>query len=189
MPPLNKPMGQEGQETASAIEAALLTKVLRLFFSKFDFHPGGVLDLRYYTKEEIAALLENYALLSSAAFTGNVSIGGDLTVTGSIGGSWAALPLNTAASWADYGSYWGVAQYKKAGDIVRLRGLVKRTAGADAVIGTLPSGARPSAHEIFPVTTSSGLGEITIAPSTGEMTLRSGSVTYVSLAAISFSTA
>lgn len=162
MPPLNiKPMGQEGQETASAIEAALLTKVQRAFFSKFDFHPGGVLDLRYYTKSQVDALLSV---------------------------SWTPLPLNTAGNWADYGGSYATAAYRKIGDTIELRGLVKRTAGVDTVIGTLPSGARPLAQEIYVVATFTGPGEITIIPSTGAVTLRSGGTGYTSLTPIIFST-
>lgn len=67
----------------------------------------------------------------------------DPTITGSTG-AWTALTLNTAGNWANYGG--GVvqdAEYKKVGDLVFLRGLVKRTSGSDTTIATLPSGYRP----------------------------------------------
>lgn len=65
-------------------------------------------------------------------------------ITGSTG-AWIALPLNTAGAWADFGSGQQAAEYKKVGDIVFVRGFVKRTSGGDATIATLPAGYRPLA--------------------------------------------
>lgn len=112
--------------------------------------------------------------------------GNDITDIGQIGSTWSNLSFGSG--WTNYGSYWGTGQYKRAGDIVMLRGMVYRSSGSGTVIGTLPVGSRPGTHEVYVVATNSGYGEVTISPSTGEITHRSGGTTYVSLADIQFST-
>lgn len=112
--------------------------------------------------------------------------GNDIIDIGQIGSTWSNLSFGSG--WTNYGSYWGTGQYKRAGDIVMLRGMVYRSSGSGTVIGTLPVGSRPGTHEVYVVATNSGYGEVTISPSTGEITHRSGGTTYVSLADIQFST-
>lgn len=122
-----------------------------------------------------------------AEFAGDVSIAGDLNIDGSVGETWTITGWSWGTGWANYGSYWSTFEYKTIGDIVLLRGLVKRTTGSATVIGTLPLGYRPATHEIHVVATNTGYGEITISPSTGEITLRVGGTGYVSLVDVSFS--
>lgn len=67
---------------------------------------------------------------------------------------WTALPL--ASGWVDFGGGNQPAQYRKVGDDVQLRGLVKRTstsvaAGVASDIGNLPAGFRAPTHLIHTV--------------------------------------
>lgn len=160
MPPFNKPVREERQEQASAIEAALLAKVQRMFFSKRDFHPGGVLDLRYYTKSQVDALLSV---------------------------SWAALPLNTGGNWANYGGSYATAAYRKIGDTVELRGMVARSSGSATLMGTLPAGSRPAAYERWVCNTGGGGFMEVEARTNGEVHALSTYSTFVSLSGIRFS--
>lgn len=56
---------------------------------------------------------------------------------------WTALPLN--GTWANFGSGWQTAQYRKIGDEVQVRGLVVNATAGTGInsIATLPSGFRP----------------------------------------------
>lgn len=71
------------------------------------------------------------------------------------GKSKIAFPF--AAGWADLAGF-EAATYSKHGRVVRLQGIVTKTAGVPAggnVIGTLPVGFRPTATVIFVVWTGS----------------------------------
>lgn len=59
---------------------------------------------------------------------------------------WLNLPLEAGIS---VGSIVKKAQYRKIGKIVYLRGDVQGVTGAGTLIGTLPSGYRPSTHHYF----------------------------------------
>lgn len=66
--------------------------------------------------------------------------------TGESGTGWTAVTFQN--SWANYGGAFQTAQYRRVGDIVELRGLVRNgTAGTS--IFTLPAGFRPPATQIF----------------------------------------
>lgn len=55
--------------------------------------------------------------------------------------AWTALP--GASGWTNYGVGYSTGGYRKIGDIVYLRGLVKKATTPVGAIGTLPSGFRP----------------------------------------------
>jgi hypothetical protein len=82
---------------------------------------------------------------NAAVFTGNVTLNGNLSVSGTITGptAWTSLPLSAGYETISTGS----AQYRKIGDLVYLRGYVLRTGGGNiplgAVIATLPVAYRP----------------------------------------------
>lgn len=126
---------------------------------------------------------------------GNVGIGQTspsfkLDVNGSfqstsIGSTWTSLSLGSG--WANYGSGYQDAQYKKVGDLVFLRGHVKRTSGSSSTIATLPSGHRPASYTQVVVSSSGTYGQIDIA-NTGDMYLITGNVSLVSLNGIIIST-
>jgi hypothetical protein len=66
--------------------------------------------------------------------------------------------LSSTAGWADYGSgYAGIGYAKTNNDIVVLKGLIRAgTTAAGTVVGTLPTGYRPSSDLTFITSTSGG---------------------------------
>ena len=86
------------------------------------------------------------AAILTIAKAGNVAFGGTL------GGAWTGLSYGTG--WVDYGGGYQAGQYKKVGDLVFLRGLVRRTttSAGDITIGTLPAGYRPAARLMMSTT-------------------------------------
>lgn len=95
-------------------------------FKRTDFHPGGVLDIRYYTEDEIDALLSG----------GAEQLGGDFTA------------ITLATDWANYTSNYRTAKYKVVGDFVYVEAMIKRTTGSTTTMFTLPTGARPAENVI-----------------------------------------
>lgn len=63
--------------------------------------------------------------------------------------AWNTLTLTSP--WANYGGAWQVAQYRKVGDIVYLRGLIANTTNQLSTLATLPAGYRPTFDNIFMV--------------------------------------
>lgn len=55
---------------------------------------------------------------------------------------WQSLPYSTG--WADFSINHEPGEYRKIGDQVQVRGLVKRTSGSLLTIATLPTGYRPT---------------------------------------------
>ncbi len=80
-------------------------------------------------------------------------------------------------SWANYGSGKQNAQYRKQGDKVTLRGLVKSGSGT---IFTLPVGYRPAAELDFVTTATAAFGQLNITTG-GVVSLAVGTNTYVSI--------
>jgi hypothetical protein len=80
---------------------------------------------------------------SAASVTGDFSATGVSTFTRF--SSWT--PVAFTAGWADVGasgsSTYESCQYRKLGDMVQIRGLVKRSSGSATVIFVLPTGHRP----------------------------------------------
>lgn len=62
---------------------------------------------------------------------------------GATAGTWTAMPLGN--SWANFGGGNQVAQYRKLGDMVQLRGAIA-SGTFNTTITTLPSGFRPPAN-------------------------------------------
>ena len=91
-------------------------------------------------------------------------------------------------SWANYLAGTAVAQYRKVGDVVEVRGSVKSGSG---VIFTLPDGLRPALQETFYAFASPGGARVDAMP-TGDVQVSayvsSGTNAFVSLAGIHFST-
>jgi hypothetical protein len=76
---------------------------------------------------------------------------GDSTLVSS-GTDWTALGLN--GSWADFGGGYHPGQYRRVGDIVQFRGLVKRVStststGANPMSADIPVGFRPPYHAVL----------------------------------------
>jgi len=122
--------------------------------------------------------------------TGDIEVGGGggaLIVWSRLGTAWSGLSFGSG--WTDYGGDYQAGQYKKVGDMVFLRGLVKRTSGTGTTIATLPAGYRPPARCLYGVHTSalSGADRVDVLAS-GEIYLSSGSVDYVQLDGLCFST-
>ena len=110
---------------------------------------------------------------------GIVQYGGDAYVNGRLGGAWNGLAYG--AGWGDYdATTWQVGGYKLFGDMVQLRGLVKRSSGVGTTIATLPGGYRPTKQILYATITDSGIGRIDV-DTAGIMTLVSGGTGWVSL--------
>lgn len=76
-------------------------------------------------------------------------------------------------SWVNMGGALQVAQYRKVGDMVQIRGAVQNgTIGL--VVFTLPVGFRPPANEAFAVVSSGAFGAMTINTA-GDVTAAIGS--------------
>ncbi|MGO1069707.1 hypothetical protein [Lysobacter sp. CA199] len=63
-------------------------------------------------------------------------------------GAWQASALN--APWSNYGGGYTAAGYRRDGDRVQLRGLIKGGNGGNVVF-VLPNSFRPATQHIFPV--------------------------------------
>lgn len=73
------------------------------------------------------------------------------------GTGWTNATLT--APWVNYGGTWNVAQYRKIGDEVQVRGLVAGGASGQ-VVTTLPVGFRPPAGLIFATSVDVGGGNV-----------------------------
>lgn len=82
--------------------------------------------------------------------------------------------------WTNYGAGFQDAQYRKVGDDVQVRGLIK-----DGTIGVsafdLPAGFRPPARLIFAVDTATNAHARVDVGTSGQVFIISGSATYVSI--------
>ena len=103
---------------------------------------------------------------------------------GVIGTGWSNLSFGSG--WTDYGGSYQTGQVKKVGDLIFLRGLVKRTSGSGATITTLPSDHRPPAQLLYGVHTNTGLGRVDI-DSSGNVSLQGGGADWVQLNGLVFS--
>lgn len=81
-----------------------------------------------------------------------------------------------ANAWVDFGASHQAVQYRKVGDIVQVRGLMKSGTIA-ATAFTLPSGFRPPALLYF-ATASNSLFGLTLVDTTGTVTPSAGSNTW-----------
>lgn len=97
---------------------------------------------------------------------------------------WTAPTLD--GSWVDYGGSWQVAQYRKVGDEVQLRGLIK-SGNLGSAIFTLPSDFCPPA-DILIGTAAEASHALLSVTSSGVVTPLEGSTNWFSLTKCSFST-
>lgn len=102
--------------------------------------------------------------------------------------SWTVLTLSNA--WASFGSGFEVPSYRKIGDEVEVRGLMKHaTTTTIGVFATLPVGFRPPLTRQFPGVDSGGIADLRVA-NTGALSIQSyltGNGASVSLDVIRFS--
>lgn len=117
-------------------------------------------------------------LFQSGSATPDIEISGGITRINNTLGQWFNLPY--ASGWADFGSGYMPGQYKIVGDLVFVRGLVKRVSGAGTLIATLPSGYRPGAGVLVGKLTDTGIGRVDINTA-GQITLVSGGNGWVQL--------
>ncbi len=101
-----------------------------------------------------------------------------------LGAAWTGLSFGSG--WTDFSGSFQAGQYKRFGDMVWMRGLVKRTSGSSATIATLPSGFRPSTIVRFGVDTDTGHGAVEVSTG-GVVELKSGGTTFVQLEGLVFS--
>lgn len=93
--------------------------------------------------------------------------------------AWAAPALLNG--WADLGGIWQVAQYRKVGDVVQIRGVIAGgTIGLAAFV--LPVGFRPPAALVFATDSNLAFGQFSIAAN-GTVTPNVGAAAYFGLQA------
>jgi hypothetical protein len=103
--------------------------------------------------------------------------------------TWKGVSL--AAGWANFGSGYDDAAYRREDGRVHLRGLVTRTDGlppAKSPIGTLPAGYRPAKRMIFGANGGSSSTRVDVAPN-GQVIWVNGTIgekDFTSLDMISF---
>lgn len=88
-------------------------------------------------------------------------------------------------SWVNYGSGEQNIQYRKIGDVVYLRGVMK-SGGLSTVAFTLPTGFRPIASLAFAVSSAGAFGNLSVY-STGEVIPANGSTVSFHVTGVSFS--
>lgn len=101
-------------------------------------------------------------------------------------GAWQTPALN--APWTNYGDAFAKAGYRKDGNRVQLRGLVKSGSGS-SIVFLLPAGFRPLAQQLFVVNTDIAVAVRVDVRSNGELFLpqtTSGPLGWLSLDGISF---
>jgi len=115
--------------------------------------------------------------------------------------AWTAVDggVGFGTGWSDYGGEFTPVAYRKIGDTVEIRGMIKFTTGSAITIFTLPAGSRPATNRrhLFSAPGFDGntpgftLSNIEIHPS-GIVELNLGPAshanTFVSLSGIQFST-
>lgn len=90
-------------------------------------------------------------------------------------------------SWVNYGAPYPPAMYRRVGDIVDVRGLIKAgTVNASGGCFTLPAGFRPAWQQWFPTSAFDAFGQ-TIVYASGEVRPSIGNNTWFDLGTISFS--
>lgn len=91
---------------------------------------------------------------------------------------WTAPSLE--GTWVNFdATNWQPAQYRKVGEVVMIRGLVKNGT-ANTTIFTLPVGFRPPLRLIFPTDTSTGYGRFDVR-SDGGVLQQAGGTGWISL--------
>ncbi|HEX7313308.1 MAG TPA: hypothetical protein VF297_05280 [Pyrinomonadaceae bacterium] len=98
-------------------------------------------------------------------------------------GAWTAVTFS--GTWVNYGAPFQTVQYRKIGDRVELRGTAK-LGTALSTLFTLPTGYRPPADLVFPMSSNAAFGAITVT-SAGAVTQSVGSNASVTLDGIFFS--
>lgn len=121
-----------------------------------------------------------------------VHVGGGITEVVSASSlaavSWVAPTLTN--SWANYGGAATEAGYRRVGDVVEVRGVVK-SGTVNTAIFNLPAGFRPATDTVFAVPAGPGGARLDVGW-TGDVSLvsyyASGTNAIVSLAGVRFST-
>lgn len=90
------------------------------------------------------------------------------------------------SGWASYANGYYHPSYRKIGDMIHLRGNIKRASGTNVTMCTLPVGFRPYLKVRLPVLTDTGLGSIQIATD-GDVKYVSGGTGWIVLDGLSFS--
>jgi hypothetical protein len=100
------------------------------------------------------------AFSSTLAVTGASTLTGALSVDGELGHSTSSTWINTGisfvANWSNFAAdetTWSFARYKRIGDLVFLRGMIKRASGTGLSTSpfTLPANFRPAKRQVFVV--------------------------------------
>jgi hypothetical protein len=116
-----------------------------------------------------------------------------------VGGSWVEVPGVGAGavdvpwiaptlinSWVNYLVGYATAGYRKIGDIVYVRGMVKSGSPVNSIIFTLPVGYRPVYNHLFASSSNDLYGQARVMTD-GTVYVNVGSATWFSLDTIQFS--
>ena len=97
-------------------------------------------------------------------------------------------PFTFQNNWVNYGGNYPPGGYRKIGDIVYLRGLIRNgTLGGTIPFATLPVGFRPAYYLHMPVACNDAFGIVRASNTTGELTAVGSSNAWVSLDPLQFS--
>lgn len=119
-------------------------------------------------------LVSNYAVQRAVELVSNAPRVFVRSKTAGTWNAWQPMSLVTtpwtnlsyANSWANYGAPYQIGQYRKVGDEVQLRGLI-RNGTVNTTMFTLPTGFRPPDYLIFPGVSAGPATYATGAASTG----------------------
>ena len=131
--------------------APATTVTARIEFRKRGIGSGGTSShqVAYNRTALITYSLGSYINMKPTAVEiGDTLISGNLG-NGTDGTGWKDLSAYYASNWQDYGGVWAKPQFKKVGDIVFFRGMVRRITSnstANVAFATLPSGYRPASN-------------------------------------------
>ena len=138
----------------------------------------------------VGSTISSSAINSNSSFSIVAGSGTTVSIEVNSSNTWQSATL--VNSWANYGSGYANAGYRKMPDgSIRLRGLVSVAGNPTTTIFTLPSGHRPPSQLIFSAWAGGGNVRIDVAAGGGVSVVSYGSgadSSFVSLAGISFDT-
>ena len=105
---------------------------------------------------------------------------GEDAYTGDTG--WIDLALIN--SWVDYATVYGVPAFRKIGNQVRMRGIVKDGTGVG--ISVIPEGFRPGDYTVFPTMmngTPSVAHRLNVSGATGDVSVSTGYASWIAITA------
>jgi hypothetical protein len=137
--------------------------------------------------------VNNYAMQVAGSFFDQEFFG--RKTNGSASTPWRKFVMETApwtnvtfiTPWVNYGSGYQTAQYRKIGDRVELRGLVRGGANLSTIF-SLPVGFRPPARLLLSTQTNTNVAGRVDVDTLGNVIMQNGDTGWISLDNLNFST-